>query len=155
MFTTTDIREGRTVCIYTGVLRKSVSGNNSLYLLEVECENTETGVVEQWFLDSTDYLNSSGRYINDACDYEGCPAELQTGYTTNTRFTVRVSRHPHPVIGVYYVRVISLYDLPKYTELFVRYGVSYWKKCIHYYKNQDPNILVGDAYDKYTKQYEK
>ena len=66
LWTNCAMREGDTVCLYTGECVKCVEGNKSKYLLEVFWKNPESNVLETWYLDSTQPDNAAGRYINDA-----------------------------------------------------------------------------------------
>ena len=108
---------------------------------------------EKWFVDSTHWRNTAGRYINDACDYtdrewSDMPTCLKTPYYTNVGFKQMCSRDVHPVVELYTVEVVALCDIdiePR-TELFARYGTDYWNNCQKY---SDVDFLVGDKYEQY------
>ena len=68
VFTTTAVKQGETVCIYSGQMIKCVEGNKSKYLLQAKWWNKETKEHEVWFIDAADKRSAVGRYINDACD---------------------------------------------------------------------------------------
>ena len=87
------ILKNRVVCLYTGKCLKHVHGNFSYYLLSTKWKNQVTGEYEIWYLDSCEKRNASGRYINDACDYEGVPEQFCTKFKNNVRLG-----HTHLVI---------------------------------------------------------
>ena len=134
VYTTCTIPEGDVVCLFSGVLRKSVSGSRSRYQLECFLYNHNTKEREKWVIDSTHWRNTAGRYINDACDYtkrewSDIPPSLKTPYYTNVGFQQMCSRYVHPVVQVHTVEVVALCDIEPRTELFTRYGTDYWKNC--------------------------
>ena len=54
-----------------------------------------------------------------------------------------------PTIGKFYVQVKTTRDIKANEELFASYGVEYWRRFQKFY---DPNILMGNDYNKIFKQ---
>ena len=149
VYTTCTIVEGDVVCLFSGVLRKSISGIRSRYILECFWYNHKTMEREKLYIDSTHWCNTAGRYINDACDYterewSDMSPSIKTPYDTNVGFKQMCSRYVHPVVKVHTVEVVALCDIEPHTELFTRYGTDYWKNWY-----SDVDFLVGDKYGQY------
>ena len=147
LFARVDISKDSTVCLHTGRCLSSVHGNFSLYLLETKWENPVTRKVEKWYLDSRDKRNASGRYINDACDYEGVPEDFCTEFSNNVTIGHKQSSEVHPIIGLHYVKVRARDDIKAGEEILGAYGVKYWEFWQHY-STQDPNMYTGGKYEK-------
>ena len=142
-----DIKYGQVVCVYTGRCLKCVTGLRSEYIVQCLWKNPDTGEDETWFLDASSMKTAAGRWVNDACDYEGVEA-FKTGRVNNIAFRLHMGRKPHPVYQQWYVEMYALDDIPMGDELFVRYGREYWEGFIHYHSFHDPNILTGSKYEK-------
>ena len=130
--------------MYRTELRRTVTGNKSLFLLgPMEYVDPTTSVTSHWYMDATDLHTGAGRWANDACDYDGVPDHLHTNRTTNIKFRLRIAPHVHSVYLQYYVEMYAIDDIPAGRELFVAYGEKYWQDVTKYFKGTDPMILQG------------
>ena len=157
LFTRCDIEDTEIVCTYSGVMRRSVHGiKNNPFLMRVLFYNSETKKHDPWYLDASEpAINTAGRWINDACEYTekewpNMPHSLKTIYHNNCEFDVICSTKPHWAVDLYYVNVRATEDIPAGVELFVKYGVDYWKEFTHYFTQLDPYIMTGKTYNTYT-----
>ena len=106
-------------------------------------------------------MNGSGRYINDTWNYEGVagaecvPERYRTNFDYNVRYSMSCSDTVHDVIGKYYkyVNIFAIEDIDVDTELFVEYGVEYWRRMDKYGLYSDPDILLHGSY--YEQQLDK
>lgn len=149
VFTTSKIKEGETVCIYSGKMRKGVTGYGK-YILKLKYWNQDTKKHETWYLDAEDKMSAVGRYINDACDTypEGTIHEkFRTIYHTNVGYKSVINPKPHAWLG-YFVQVFALCDIPEGVELFAAYGKTYWGSHQKYFKGEDPDLRTGADYEK-------
>ena len=137
------IRKGKVCSIYSGRLVSSVIGNSSDFLLgPMDHVDPVTGIKSRWYVDSTDINCGSGRWVNDACDYDGVE-HLRLDRETNIKFRLRIAPNIHPTYQQYYVEMYALKDIRPGMELFVEYGKEYWTDTIKYYRRSDHTILSG------------
>lgn len=127
LFVTKDVEEGEVVCVYTGV-RTSYEPENWKYTVEADWSNPVTGVLEKCYLDASSLNTASGRWVNDACDYEGVHSDYVTGRKNNINFKTRIEKQKHSTLDQWYIKMYAIVDIPAGSELFVRYGVDFWKR---------------------------
>ena len=94
LFVKQDIEEGQVVCLYTGV-RTLCEPDNWKYAVLADWYNPDTGDLEKWFLDASSLKTAAGRWVNDACDYEGVHSDYVTDRKNNISFRTRISKHKH------------------------------------------------------------
>ena len=151
VYTTRSFKKGEVMCYYSGECVKCIKGNNSPYLIEFH--SPKHGI---WYLDSCEsgfrVVSACGRYINDPCssyDLKKYPwiakSAIITKFTVNCRYETKMYG-PHPDIGEYYTKVIALHDLDAGVELFVEYGIEYWKRRLRYFKGHDNEIKLNSTY---------
>ena len=149
VFTTRRIKDGETICYYSGTCYDCVHGSDSPFILQTEWRNPHTGTNETWYLDGRGALQYSGRYINDACDLYGEKHPYKTKYTTNCRYKKCMNTRVDDMIGKYVIEILAEGDIPKHCELFTAYGKGYWdkKEIVRYGSFDDPDVLRGQSYE--------
>ena len=151
LFAKKNIKYKQVCAVYTGQMRKCVTGSDSRFLVQALYHDKETGKSSLWYLDASHSYNAAGKWANDACDYDGeekgtlCNDLLRLNRKTNIAFRCRIASDRHEVYQNYYIEMYALDDIPAGSELFVKYGLEYWNRAPRYFRNVDPLIMLGDA----------
>ena len=127
LFLKRDVHDGQVVCVYSGELTFR-EPENWKYTVQADWLNPNTKQIEKWFLDASSSNTASGRWMNDACDYEGVHSDYVTGRKNNIAFRTRICKHKHSTIDQWYIEMYAIDDISAGSELFVRYGVEFWKR---------------------------
>lgn len=148
LFATRSFKAGETLCLYSGECYGDSDDNYNTWVLKALWENHKEQTTETWYIDASKPYNLAGRRSNDACDLETYPhtdknihAGLRSNFYNNATFGRYCSDEPHPIIGMYTVPLIALYDIEPFTEIFTAYGSDYWKNCPNYSRFHDHRIL--------------
>ena len=118
LFARRDIKKNEIICMFSGTRRSKDASSNNDYILEVQCDHTENGDTETWYLDARAKSNAAGRYINDS---------YGTNYTNNAIYTNSPFKL-HSLMQRHYVYIRALCFIPKDSEIFASYGNAYWKR---------------------------